>query len=72
LRCQARNKKDKAKKNEVPEEKVKSVLKMAIGKRLKFVWAAVTSKDKVTQWIFPNAYHAKVAVLLVTLMNSVA
>ena len=58
----AKQKKKSNKKNDVPEDKVKAVLKTAIGNRLKFVWAAVTSKDKVTQGIFPNAYHTKVAV----------
>jgi hypothetical protein len=41
---------------------VENPLKSAIGKRLKFVWAAVTSRDKVKEGIFPNAYHIKVAV----------
>jgi hypothetical protein len=50
------------KKNDVTEEVVKAALKATIGKRLKFVWAAVTSRDKVTQGIFPSAYHTKVAV----------
>jgi len=57
-----KQKKNSNKKNDIREEVVETQLKSALGKRLRFVWAAVTSRDKVTQGIFPNAYHIKVAV----------
>jgi hypothetical protein len=58
----AKQKKNSNKKNDIREEVVEKDLKSAIGKRLDFLWAAVTSRDKVEQGIFPNAYHIKVAV----------
>ncbi|HUC48864.1 MAG TPA: phospholipase D-like domain-containing protein [Xanthobacteraceae bacterium] len=37
-------------------------LTSAIGKRLDFAWALERSDPKVATWIFPSAYHIKVAV----------
>ena len=58
----AKQRKNSNKKNDIKEEVVEKDLRKAIGKRFDFLWAAVTSRDKVQQGIFPNAYHIKVAV----------
>ena len=50
------------KKNDIPEQETTARLAGALHQRLNFVWAAVTSKGKVAQGIFPQAYHTKVAV----------
>jgi len=53
---------DNPKANDLPEDDVVDSLKKAIGARFDFVWAAVTSRGKVHDGIFPKAYHIKVAV----------
>jgi hypothetical protein len=47
--------------NDLPEDEVKDGLDDALSDRFDFVWAPVGRK-KVTQPIFPTAYHVKVAV----------
>ena len=38
------------------------LLKSDLGKSLSFAWAPVRSSPEVREWIFPSAYHIKVAV----------
>ncbi|HEY2858768.1 MAG TPA: phospholipase D-like domain-containing protein [Terracidiphilus sp.] len=44
------------------DEDTQAALAKALGKREQFAWAAEGSDPKVSQAIFPNAYHIKVAV----------
>ena len=48
--------------NDLQETQVRDELEKSLGKKLDFVWAAVTSQGKTTAGIFPSAYHIKVAV----------
>jgi hypothetical protein len=48
--------------DDVTEDEVRDELTKAMKSRFHFAWAAVKFKDKVTQGIFPRAYHIKVAV----------
>ncbi len=47
--------------NDLPEDEVKDGLGDTLSDRFDFVWAPV-GRQKVTQPIFPSAYHVKVAV----------
>lgn len=44
------------------EDEVRDTLSESLGNRFEFLWAAVKKKGKVSQGIYPSAYHIKVAV----------
>ncbi len=44
------------------DEQTEQSLKGDLGNSLSFAWAAVRSSPEVREWIFPSAYHIKVAV----------
>jgi hypothetical protein len=44
------------------DEETQSALQGALGSRLQFAWALEDKDPKVDTWIFPSAYHIKVAV----------
>ena len=50
------------KRDDETEEVVEDELRRALARRFSFVWAAVTSRDKVSGGLFPSAYHIKVSV----------
>ena len=44
------------------DDQTEQDLKSSLGNALSFAWAAVRSSPQVREWIFPSAYHIKVAV----------
>jgi PLD-like domain len=44
------------------DDQTEQDLKSDLGDALSFAWAAVRSSPEVREWIFPSAYHIKVAV----------
>jgi hypothetical protein len=44
------------------DEETLSALKEALDQRLEFAWALERADPKAARWIYPNAYHIKVAV----------
>lgn len=44
------------------DDQTEQDLKSSLGDALSFAWAAVRSSPEVHEWIFPSAYHIKVAV----------
>lgn len=44
------------------DEDTRQKLSGALGQNLAFAWAPVRSSSEVSEWIFPSAYHIKVAV----------
>jgi phospholipase D-like protein len=48
--------------NDVREEEVRDTLTKTAGEKFDFLWAAVKTRGKVSQGLFPTAYHIKVVV----------
>lgn len=47
---------------DISEPDLNELLKTSLSNRMSFAWAAVKGRKTVTKWIFPSAYHIKVAV----------
>jgi PLD-like domain len=58
----ARQRANSNKADDITEDEIELKLEKVLEDRFDFVWAAVASRGKVAQGLFPNAYHIKVAV----------